>query len=459
MTGSVVLGGGLAGMLAAAALARHCDTVTVVDGDTFPAEPAPRRGLPQGKHSHMFMAGGVEALNALVPGAVDALVAGGANRRGMPWAMLTLSAGGWFPRHEGPSYIVVCSRDLIDHVVRDRVLRDPKISLVPATRVVGLTGDSARVTGARVSGADDVERALPADFVVDATGRRSKAPEWLAELGVDTVDEEFVDSGLAYATRLFTAPKGTSPELPAVLVQPRAGTGEPGRGGTLFPIEGDRWIVTMTGTRGGEPPTDDAGFVEFARSLPSPLIAELFAKAEPITDVAPYRGTVNRRRHFERIDGPEGFVVLGDALAALNPVYAHGMSVAAQEALALRDELDSIGVKPGLAAAAQAAIAARVETPWAMAGDQDLAFPDVRTNRRPSPPPSQQELDFLARMAQTALSEPEVANALFGVYTLITPQAEMMTPRLLELIERGPTAAPLTAEAAVANFPEFGDLL
>ncbi|WP_447002577.1 FAD-dependent oxidoreductase [Saccharothrix isguenensis] len=458
MSDAVVLGGGLAGMLAASVLARHADTVTVVDSDVFPMVPAPRRGLPQGRHSHMFMAGGAEALDDLLPGTVDALVAGGANRRGMPWGMLTLSAGGWFPRHHGDAYILVCSRDLTDYVVRERVVEDPRITVVEATSVVGLVGDRERVTGVRVT-SEASERVLPADFVVDTTGRRSKAPDWLAELGVDPVEEEHVDSGLAYATRLFTAPDGVSPNLPAVLVQPRAGTGEPGRGGTLFPIEGNRWIVTMTGTRGAEPPTDEEGFAEFARALPHPVIADLFARAEPIGQVRGYRGTVNSRRYYERSVMPEGFVVLGDALAALNPVYAHGMSAAALQVTALRDELDNTGFKPGSSAAAQAAVAGRVEVPWAMACDQDSAFPDVRTNRAPAEPPSPEQLDFIVRMGQTALSEPEVANALFGVYTLTVPQEEMITPRVRDLVLRGPSAPPLTAEAALANFPEFGDLL
>lgn len=352
----------------------------------------------------------------------------------------------------------MCSRELTDHVVRGRVLEADDIEVVQSAKVVGLTGDAARVTGVRLQD-EDGERVLAADFVVDATGRRSKAPEWLVEIGVPEVEEEFVDPGLAYSTRLYRAPQGVHPDFPAVLIQPQAGTGQPGRGATLFPIEGGRWIATMTGTRGAQPPSDAAGFDAFARGQRHSVIADLLAQAEPISEVRPYKGTVNRRRYYERLPLPEGFALVGDAVAALNPVYAHGMSASAFGALALRAALEEVGLKPGLAARAQAGVAAAVETPWSMAVQQDVAFPDVRTNRTAVAGPGPEEQEFMGRLAATSLSEPVVANALFGVYTLMTPAAEMVTPEVQELVRRGPSLPQLTAEEAIAQFPELGGLL
>ncbi|MFF1487785.1 FAD-dependent oxidoreductase [Streptomyces sp. NPDC058319] len=458
MTKAVVLGGGMAGMLAASVLTRHADEVTIVEGDRLPDRPVPRRGLPQGYHSHMFMGGGALALEDLLPGVLDRLYAAGASRRGMPWNTLTLSAGGWFPRHRGDAFIVVCSRELTDHVVRQRVLESGTVEVVQSAKVVGLAGDSGRVTGVRVQD-EDGERVLTADFVVDATGRRSRAPQWLAELGVPAVEEESVDPGLAYSTRLYRAPQGVHPDFPALLIQPQAGTGQPGRGATLFPIEGGRWIATMTGTRGAQPPTDEAGFDAFARGQRHTMIADLLAQAEPISEVRPYKGTVNRRRHYERLPLPEGFAVVGDAVAALNPVYAHGMSASAFGALALRGALEDTGLKPGLAAKAQSAVAEAVETPWSMAVQQDVAFPDVRIDNVVVPAPAPEEQEFMARLAATSLSEPVVANAMFGVFTLMSPASGMVTPEIQELVLRGPSRPQLTAEEAIAQFPELGGLL
>ncbi|MGW7491543.1 NAD(P)/FAD-dependent oxidoreductase [Streptomyces sp. NPDC054786] len=459
MTKALVLGGGMAGMLAAAALARHADTVTILEGDRFPDVPAPRRGLPQGHHSHMFMGGGALALDELLPGTVDKLCVAGARRCEMLWNTLTLSAGGWFPRHHGDAFVIVCSRELTDHVVRQQVLAHQNVQVLESVKTVGLTGDADRVTGARVQRGDGTEEVFVADFVVDATGRRSKAHEWLGVLGASRVEEEFVDPGLAYSTRLYEAPAGIHEDFPLVLIQPQAGTGRPGAGATLFPIEQGRWIATMIGTRGGQPPTDEAGFDAFARAQRHPLIADLLKRARPVSEVRPYKGTVNRRRFYERLPMPEGFAVIGDAVAALNPVYAHGMSVAAFAALALRTELERAGgLKPGLAAAVQTGVAAAVETPWSMASEQDLAFPEVRTNRMETGGPDAAEQEFLARMAATSLSEPVVANALFSVITLMSPVAGLAAPALQELVQRGPRGPQLTAEQAIGQFPELGEV-
>ncbi|QFU87511.1 NAD(P)/FAD-dependent oxidoreductase [Amycolatopsis sp. YIM 10] len=459
MTRAVVLGGGMAGMLAAAGLARHVDEVIVVEGDALPAEPAPRRGLPQGHHSHLLMAGGAEALDQLLPGTTDRLYAAGAHRRGMPEGMLTLSSAGWYRRHPGDAYVVICSRALTDHVVRRQALdASGNIIVRESAKVVGLAGDADQVTGVRVQVNPAQIETIDADFVVDATGRRSAAPAWLAELGLPEVEEEVVDSGLAYATRMYAAPAGISRDFPAVLIQPLAGTGEPGYGATLYLLEDERWIVTLCGTRGGEPPSDEDGYLRYARNMRHPIIAELVADAQPIGPVRPYRGTINRRRYYERSTMPEGFAVLGDAVAAMNPVYAHGMSVAALGALALHTELDNSGLKPGLAAAVQSAVAGVTDGPWTMACEQDLAFPEVKTNREVTGGPSEEEQRFGQRMAETAVTEALLANALFSAYTLRTSGAEMMTPELQELVERGPVRSPLTAEEAIAQFPELGPL-
>ncbi|GAA3433013.1 NAD(P)/FAD-dependent oxidoreductase [Kutzneria kofuensis] len=227
-THAVVLGGGMAGMLAAAALVGHADAITIVEGDTFPETPLPRKGLPQGYHSHMFMGGGVQAMDTLLPGTSQLLVAAGANRRELPGGSLTLASVGWHRRAASTAYSLVCSRELMDHVVRQQTLRNAQISVLQQTQVKGLVGDADRITGVRIQRGDAPVETIDADFVVDATGRRSQTPKFLAALGLPAVEEETVDSGLSYSTLLFQAPPGGS-EIPVILIQPQAGTGKPGR--------------------------------------------------------------------------------------------------------------------------------------------------------------------------------------------------------------------------------------
>jgi 2-polyprenyl-6-methoxyphenol hydroxylase-like FAD-dependent oxidoreductase len=453
---AVVLGGGMAGMLAAAALVGHADAITIVEGDAFPETPLPRKGLPQGYHSHMFMGGGAQALNALLPGTGDLLYAAGANKRELPGGSLTLADVGWHRRNPSTAFSIVCSRELMDHVVRQQTLRHPQISVLQQTQVKGLVGDASRITGVRIQRGEAAVETIEADFVVDATGRRSQTPKFLAALGLPAVDEETVDSGLSYSTLLYDAPKGGA-NVPAILIQPVSGTGQPGTGATLFPIENNRWIVTMTGTRGAEPPADEEGFLRFAEEQRHPIIAELISGLTPLGEVKPYRGTANRRRFYDKLPVPEGFVVIGDAATALNPVYAHGMSVAALGAVALRGALEANGgLKPGTSRNAQTAIARAADFAWTTASGQDRGFPGTKANREVKVSKGQQK--FALRMSRTAISEAVVGNAIYEVYTMAAPQSRAATLPVLLATMLGPRKPQLTAEQAIAQFPELADL-
>ncbi|MEU5599316.1 FAD-dependent oxidoreductase [Streptomyces sp. NPDC020298] len=458
MTRAVVLGGGMAGVLAAVALSRYADAVTIIESDRYPDTPSPRRGLPQGHHNHMFMRGGVEALESLLPGITEELHAAGAKRRALPSGNLTRSGEGWFRRQPSSAYVVLCSRDLTDHVVRGRALADERITVLQGTRVTGLTGSAERVSGVRIQPEGEGERILDADLVVDATGRRSKAPDWLSGIGVPAVYEEVVDGGFAYASRVFEAPPGLRDDFPGVLIQAQAGTGKPGRGAALLPNEGRRWIVTLFGTRGAVPPTDEEGFVEFARGTRHPVIAELIEKARPVSEIRPYRGMANRRRYYEKLPVPEGFIATGDSLMAPNPNYGTGMSQAARQAVALRETLRRHrGLRPGLSRKAQKALARIAVAPWVAATTQDHFFPDVESNAKRRPSPSQQRVN--ERVTKVAAENGRVAEAVFNAAALSGSPLAIFAPANLLAILRGPRLPQLTAAQAIAQFPEFGDIL
>ncbi|MFD6115572.1 FAD-dependent oxidoreductase [Streptomyces yangpuensis] len=456
MTHAVVLGGGLTGMLTAAALKGRADRVTVLESDVLPDSPQPRRGLPQGHHNHMLMGGGAEAFDKLIPGTTELLYAAGAQRRGLPGDALALSPEGWFHRHPSEAYVLLCSRDLLDHVVRRQVLGDGTVELVGSAKVTGLTGDATKVTGVTYDG-EDGPRTLEADFVVDATGRRSKSPQWLVDLGLPLVHEEYIDGGFAYASRVYQAPPGTPEDFPGVLLQAKTGTDQPGRGAALLPNENGRWIVTLFGTRGGEPPTDEEGFVRYARERDHPIIADLIDQAEPLSEIRAYRGMANRRLYFEKLPMPRNFVVLGDAFQALNPNHGTGMSVAAQSALVLRDLIDAHPFTPDLSRTVQAAIAKVSAGPWQLVLGTDQFFPGVKSNLKRPGNPSQ--LKMTARLARIATENAYVSNTLFRIGSLSARPSSMLSPAFIWAALRGPRRRLLTAEEAIAQFPEFGDLL
>jgi 2-polyprenyl-6-methoxyphenol hydroxylase-like FAD-dependent oxidoreductase len=428
----LVIGASVTGLFAAAVLAPFAD-VTLVERDPLPDGPVPRRGVPQARHAHLVWSGGVRAFDELLPGLVDELVASGARLVHVMGDMVSRAPNEiWFRRFTATHHrILVCSRDLLDSVIRQRVLADARVTLRADTTVAALEGDGGRITGVR----DDQGRLLTADLVVDASGRGSRAPRWLTDLGLPQVTEREVNAGVAYATRLYRAP-GTTADRDFPLVNVQANPAEaPGRGGVVVPIEDGRWIVTLAGSRGGEPTGDPDAFVDFALGLADPVIGELIKDATPLSDVMTTRATANRRRYYEKAARwPDGFTVLGDAVAGYNPVYGHGITVAAQSALAVRDVLRATPLTaPGTARRLQRAAARPVAAAWDLAVGQDALYPGASD----TPPTVLERLltRFVDRAVATGARSPRALGALLDVMSLEKPatrlfSADMLVPML-----------------------------
>jgi 2-polyprenyl-6-methoxyphenol hydroxylase-like FAD-dependent oxidoreductase len=435
---AVVLGASAAGLFAAAALAETAD-VTVVERDTLPAAPEPRRGVPQSRHAHLIWSGGVRAFEDLLPGIVDEAVADGARLVHIMGDMVSRAPNEvWFRRFTATHHRnLVCSRPLLDARLTTRVLSDDRISLLPQATALGLLGDASRVTGVRVR-VDGEERSLSADLVVDATGRGSRAPRWLTALGLPPVTEREVNAGVAYATRLYRAP-GSTADFPFPLVNVQANPAKaPGQGGIILPIENGQWIVTLSGSRGGEPTGDPDAFVDFALGLGDPVIGELLKNAEPIGGVATTRSTANHRRYYEKMARwPDGFTVLGDAIAGYNPVYGHGLTVAAQCALAVRDVLRTTDITAtGTARRLQRAVARPVAAAWDLAVGQDAFYPGATDT---APTPVERFLArYVDRCVETGASNPRAMAALLDVMSLEKPATRLFSPDMLLPMLFGP---------------------
>ncbi|MGC5664599.1 NAD(P)/FAD-dependent oxidoreductase [Micromonospora sp. WMMD723] len=433
---ALVLGAGLAGSLAAAALSRRFDQVTLVDRDDLAADVVVRKGIPQARQSHLLMGAGARAMEDLVPGVLADLRDAGAHFLKAPTEVAFLTKYGWLPHAPHEEYVVCCSRDLLDRVVRDRVLRRHRIDLVAAHDVVGLLGSPTAVTGAvlRSRGAG-ASRTVTADFVVAATGRSSRVASWLHDLGLPQVPDEVIDAGTAYVTRIFDAGLSSGGRPPAIVMIANV-TGD-AVGGVLLPIENGLMTATMIGMRGSEPPTGDDEFLAFAKQLPHPGIADALAEAEPVGPARGFRGLANRRSRFEALPvWPERFVTVGDAAAVLNPAHAHGMSVAAFGVAELAAAIDRMGNAPGLARRVQRAVRRRSRDAWDLSVSDDRRHPQV-LGPRPGPA-SRVQNRYADRITHVATTRPEVARALVNVIALAKPVSALLTPRLLWAAARGP---------------------
>lgn len=449
----LVLGGGFTGVLAAAVLSTRVDSVTIVDRDELPDQPVHRAGVPQAHHGHLLVAQGARLLDGLLDGITAELVDAGGRRLGMPNDMIALTPEGWMPRLPEARFGICASRTLTDWVIRGRVLRAPNITVRTGTEVDGLTGTAHRIVGARVRDRRTGDtRTLSADVVIDATGRGSRARHWLTGLGLPEVATQVVDSGLGYATRLYRAPESADPDFPLVALQPEVVRGRPGQAGVLFPIEHRQWMITLSGTRGGEPPTEESAFHRFAADLRHGVISDLINAATPVGRIHGYRNTANRWHRYDRLRAwPAGFFVVGDALAVTNPTYALGMTMSAAAVTELATVLD----EPRRAAnplTAQRAIAATVRTGWRMATLQDGPY----AHEAPGAVIGTLRGSINAKLLRAGLHDPVVLTALLDMFTSGSTGALArpgMALRILRAPSRpGATQPPFTArERAVLD--------
>lgn len=446
-THGVVIGGGLAGMLAARVLRRHLDRVTVIDRDELPPGPSLRKGVPQARHAHLLWSGGARLIESLLPGTTARLLAAGARRIGVHRDMVSMTPYGWQQRFPETQFLIAAGRPLLDWIVRDQTLADDLIAVRQRTEVLEVLGDDTRLTGVRVHDrATGTDEALDTDVVVDASGRGSRLRQWLRPLGVAEPEEDVVDSGITYASRLYRAPRRAAAGFPMVSVYADYRVNKPGQSGLILPIEDGQWIVTLSGTRGGEPPTDEAGFTAFAEGLRHPVVGQVLATAEPISEVRGSRSSANRRLHYDRIERwPENLVVLGDALAAFNPIYGHGMSSAARAAATLDRTLRRHLGTPGMAGTAMRGIAKVIDDPWILAASQDVFYPECRVDAKD--PRLSEELhsrqDFTERVSTTALTNALVSAAVTGVTTLAAPATSLQSPAVVNALRQQAGQAPL----------------
>jgi 2-polyprenyl-6-methoxyphenol hydroxylase-like FAD-dependent oxidoreductase len=428
---AVVLGGSVAGLLAARVLAGHFAHVTVVERDELAQTSEARRGVPQGNHLHALLVRGRMIADTLLPGLSDELTALGAVRldtgRDLAWHY----AGGWRARHDDGLHFLSMSRPLLEGQIRKRVGALPNVTILAGTRVVGLQADDARkVRGVRVARSRDSAQAqeIGADLVVDATGRGSVAPQWLSDLGFAAPPTELVGARVAYASRTFrrTCHK---PHWRALIV-----TGKPAcRSGLIFPIEQDRWLVTLPGFFDEPMPEDHEAFLAYAESLDMPDLFEMIRTCEPLSEIKRYRFAGSLRRRYEQLASlPEGLIVMGDAVCSFNPVYGQGMTVGAIEAEALGrllvDAEAEGGLGPDFARRWFQTVKPIIDAAWNGVLLEDFKLPQLAKQRPLAMRPVQW---YMERVHRATHRSAYATGQFYRVMNFLDAPSKLFSPRMM----------------------------
>lgn len=424
---AIVIGASMGGLLAARALADHYDQVTIVERDTFPTRGENRKGVPQGRHAHALLPSGRAVIEALFPNISQELVSQGAILADAGTKSVRCISGSYHGRFPSGVQALYVSRPRLEAQVRARLLALPHVTVIENCNVLGLSAsaDRSRINGVSLVRRNEGDQAelLSADLVVDAAGRGSRSPAWLEALGYDRPEEEQVQVDVTYASRVYRRKPGQAQDAYIVNITP---TPPNRRSGVMIAMEDDRWLVTLVGYLGDEPPTDPEGFLAFAKTLPAPDIYEAIRHAEPLGEVIPAKYPASMRRHYEKLTRfPQGYLVFGDAISSFNPTYGQGMSVAALEAQILQRclaEGDENLVQRFFAQASQL-----VDIPWSIAVGGDLRFPAVIGKRSPIQPVINWYMNKLHRAAQV---DPQVVRAFGLVANLRAAPSSLLHPRV-----------------------------
>src|SRR5579884_659502 len=431
---AIVIGGSMAGLLAARVLSEHFERVTIIERDQLLDDAQPRKGVPQGRHVHGLLAGGAAIVGEYFPDLFAALAQDGA----IPVDTADIrryQLGARVAAAPSPGKTLWQSRPFLEQHVRAALSARNNVHILDGCSVTGLGVNDERITGVLLQhrSGEQREEILSADLVVDASGRGSRAPQWLAALGYGQVEETSVKIDVGYASRIYRCPEQLPTDWKVLIILGTPPDNK--RAGVIFPIEGGYWMVTLGGWLRDYPPDDDAGFLDYARSLAQPDLYEAIKEAEPITPIAVYKYSANRWRHYERLSRlPEGFIIMGDAVCAFSPVYGQGMSVAALEArtldTCLREQQSGTGTThpTNFPQRFQQAIAKEIQTAWMLSTGEDWRYPETEGHRSVG---TRLFNWYLRRVIGLTASHPSMAAAFFQVWHLLKPLSSLFEPRIV----------------------------
>jgi 2-polyprenyl-6-methoxyphenol hydroxylase-like FAD-dependent oxidoreductase len=449
---AIVIGGSMAGLLAARVLSDHFSQVTLIERDKFNDAPESRRGQPQTRHLHGLLAGGRTILETYFPGLTASLQAGGATLGDMGQVARWHISGGYRVQYESGMKALMMSRPFLEWHVRQRVLQLPNLKVLDGCTVAELlsTPDGEQVTGVRLQSKRQQESEpilstdLPANLVVDASGRGTIATRWLEALGYALPPETQVTVNVGYATRIFRRQPTDLSNAKLLLISPDPPQHH--RSGVAFPIEGDRWIVTLASWGEASLPQSPESFLEFARSLPAPDIYDLICNAEPLSEVVGYRYPASLRRHYERLTRvPAGFLLIGDALCSFNPTYGQGMTSAALQAETLDQLLKEHSSLTPLARKFFQRVARIVDIPWQLAVGEDFRFATTVGRKTPVTDTFNWYATHVYRATHT---DPNVYTAFLRVMNLLASPLSLLHPQILWRVWRANRQHPHALEQA-----------
>jgi 2-polyprenyl-6-methoxyphenol hydroxylase-like FAD-dependent oxidoreductase len=435
---AVVIGAGIGGLAAGGALAPYFEQVVILERDRLPPVGESRLGVPQGRHVHGLLAGGLKALNEIFPGYSQALAEAGAHpiRAALDVCFERADVGA-LPQRDLGLQLFCASRPLIELVLRRQLESLANVEIWPECKVTQIM--SAKIAGAVHGVRFEMRSAeaslLHAELVVDASGRPALTMAALEALGLKPPAVTEIGVDIDYATAVVEAPATDERGWKIALTQP-----EPpkrARHGVLIPVESGCWMVTIC--RHGKVDRVDnwEKFLRACRALITPTIYDAVRHARPVEEIRQYGFAASSWRHFEKSGRlPRGLLPIGDSLCRFNPIHGQGMSAAALQGRLLLDVLERVSGAADPISALQTyfldEVGPLLETPWGLSTTADLAFPETRAVR---PEGFEEHIKREAALFRAAVADPVVHKAMMEVAQLLKPRTLLQEPHIAQRIE------------------------
>ncbi|MDM5267705.1 FAD-dependent oxidoreductase [Bacillus wiedmannii] len=427
---AIVIGGSIAGKLAAKALSSTFKEVIIIEAGESWNGKSSRKRVPQSNHPHVLLKGGEKAIEELFPNSTNELIEAGSIinnfTRDLKWHQFGL----WKQPFTGEVHMIQQSRHLLEWHIQKRIHQISNITIKFGTLVEGLLVDRKlnKVCGVKVKYLEtDTQEEVHADLVVDASGFGSKSIEWLREYEIE-VQEEKVRIDLFYATKMFKLKENEKLDCCNVLMSPSFPDNP--YGVLIQTIEDNRYFVTFSGYANEKAPQTDDEFYDFAENLSISNVTDFLNKAEGITDIKTYKIPYQVRRRFDLVNNvPEGLLVVGDAQCRFDPVFGQGVSVAAMEAHQLqlllqgRKQLDKTFTQQFYKKAANI-----IETPWDMTTTEISRHPQLK---RELTTKQKFQLWYTKQIYRLSASNSDVYIRLVRVMNLIRSPFHLFHPKVL----------------------------
>lgn len=422
---AIVIGGGMAGKLTARVLSDFYNEVLIIEKDSEPLGPYPRKGVPQGEHLHALLFAGADGLEELFPGITEDFHSTGAVKINSTQDLTWFHHGVWKLRFDGGYTTTLQTRPNLEWHIAQYIKKIPNVTTLHNRAVKNFLFDDKKnqILGVELNSSTLIH----ADLVVDASGTSSFTSTWLEKRG-SHVPGESVKIGLTYFSKLFQLPeKKRDWKIKLLYATPP----QEKIGGTISLVEGNRYVVTISSYHHAadekEVLWNDSGFLALSKRLPKQDIYEEIKDAVPVSNTSIYRIPQITWRRFDKVaDLPKSLLLIGDTICRIDPVFGQGMSIAVLEALALKKILE--GNRQSFEKLFQRQAAKIIAPIWGMVVTEDFRYPET-VGKKPLGLSIQQ---WYAKKIFVLSSENQmVYDSLVQVMNLVSPMTGLMKPRII----------------------------